>query len=396
MASELSLSSGGQLDRLIALCDEISALVRSGVPIEEALLFKSAGERKQIAAHLKQLAEQVGTGKPLAEAVRNDPLFPPVYAAVIEAGIESGNLAGALDSVAECAQTIRGTRFFLIRAMLYPLCLFTALWFIFCGMILFTGPRMASMFESYQATTLLFGVMKWCGGNLQGPLVVTFAVPVILWGLFCIWIGRSAHGTLIQAAGRFTLLGWVPWGGKAVVQLQKMTFARILTMLIRASLPLDRAILLAARATNDRYWSKESQESLRRLVIESLAVRGTAHDTVHHDAVHHGTLENPPVSSPAAAFPTDNKDNNKEQARSVISPLIFWTLGIPDQKQLIEGIEYYARMSQVRAELLISKCEMFLPEIITFLLAVAIGGSYFLTILWPYTQLLNILSASQG
>ncbi|MDR1492302.1 MAG: type II secretion system F family protein [Planctomycetaceae bacterium] len=369
MSTELPLSAGtGEIDRLIALCDEISALVRSGLPIEEALLRKSAGESRRIRDHLRQLAEKIGSGQPLADAIRNDPVFPPVYAAVVEAGIESGNLAGALDMLAQCAQTVRDARLFLIRSAIYPLILFTSLWFVFCGLFFFAGPRIARFFEAYQATTLLFDAMKWCESHLQDWLIATSAAPLAFWILFIVWILRSSRGTFIQSAGRWSLLGWIPWVGKATALLQKMTFAKILAMLIRASLPLDKAILIAARVANDNYWSKENQERLSQLVTENAA-----------------SADSSVKESLAAACP-----------RSRITPLILWTLGVPNQTLLIEGAEHYARLSQSRAEQLIFRCELFLPGIITLCFTVALALCYVLTVFLPYSQLLKILTTYQG
>jgi len=378
--SEMSEARGignGEIDRVIALCDEISALVRAGLPIEEALLVKSSCGCRKIREHLRQLAEKIGEGQPLADAIRNDKILPPVYAAVVEAGIESGNLAGALDTAAECAQTILNARQFLIRSAIYPLVLFTSLWCVFCGLFFFAGPRIARFFDAYQATTLLLDTMKWCESHLQEWLVVMFAVPLVFWILFFIWIFRSARGTLIQSAGRWSLLGGVPWIGKAAVQLQKMTFAKILAMLVRASVPLDKAILLAARASNDRYWSKETQERLRLLLTENAALDNSQRK---NDSQTKESKE-----SLTAAFP-----------RSPTTPLILWTLGIANQTLLAEGAEHYARLSQSRAEQLIFRCELFLPGIITLCFTIALAVCYVLTVFLPYTELLKILTTYQG
>ncbi|GHV09437.1 hypothetical protein AGMMS50229_19640 [Campylobacterota bacterium] len=338
---------------MIGLCDEIASLVRSGLPIEEALLSKSRDERNQLGKHLKKLADELGNGKALVDVVRDDPVFPPVYAAVIEAGIQSGNLAGALDSIVQSARLLRDSRVFLIQAALYPLVLFTSLWTVFTGMFLFVGPRFAAFFDEYQLTTPLLGIMKWGTADFSLALWVMSAVPAVLWLIFLVWCIRSARGNVIQSAESLTFFGWVPWLGQAVVQLQKMTFARIFAMLIKSSVPLDQAILLAAKATNDRYWSKESREQLLQRI-------------------------------------TTGKGEN--YSRSVISPLIIWAAGIPNQAILAEGLELSARSARTRADLLIAWCEMILPVVITFGFAVVIGVCYCLTVIWPYAQMLDAFS----
>ena len=357
--------SAAQLDQLIALCDEIAALVRAGLPIEESLAATSREDQSKLGKHLAKLAEQLGMGQSLAEAIRNDPVFPPVYAAVAEAGVRSGNLAGALDSIAKSARMLRDCRTFLVRTALYPMVLFTMLWLVFTGLFLFVGPSFTGIFEAYHLTTPLFGAMQWAGGNIANALAAMISVPVILWGLFLFWCVRSAKGNLIQSAGRAGFFNWLPWLGRATKQMQKATFAQIFAMLVKSSLPLDQAILLAAKATSDRYWPRENLEQLQqRITAETTSENGIGKKN---------------------AYP-----------KSAISPLIIWALGISNQTVLLEGLEQYANMARTRADLLIARCELILPGAVTFVFAVIIALCYFMTIIFPYTQILQVLSTFQG
>ncbi|MCL2348640.1 MAG: type II secretion system F family protein [Planctomycetaceae bacterium] len=349
--------SASQLDHLIGLCDEISALVRSGLPIETSLLSLSHDVPKRLRKHLAELVAQLDKGKSLADAVRDDPVFPPVYAAVVEAGIRSGDLAGALDSIAQSARVLRDTRSFLLQTAIYPMVLFTTLWFVFVGLFLFAGPRFAGFFDAYGRTTLLIVPMRLANDHLSFTLAVAAVVPVVLWGMYLIWAIRSGRGNVIQSSGRTGLLTWVPWVGRATVQLQKMTFAKILAILVKSSVPLDQAILLTAKATNDRYWSRENIEKLQQRIVSK-----TGDDYPH----------------------------------SSISPLIVWATGMTNQQLLVEGLEQFARMARVRADLLITRCQLILPGLIIFGFAIVIALCYVLTVMWPYHQLLNFLSTVMG
>jgi hypothetical protein len=335
--------------------------------------------------HLAQLAEKLGTGTPLAEAIRNDPVFPPVYAAVVEAGIQSGNLAAALDSVAQSARTLRDCRSFLVQTALYPMVLFTTLWFVFTGLFLFVGPRFAAMFEAYRITTPLLGIMQWASANTTNALAVMTLVPIALWVLFVFWYAQSSRGNLIQSAGRAGFFQWVPWLGKAAVQMQKATFAQLFAMLVRSSVPLDQAILLAARATSDRYWPKENYEQLQMRIIAGQR-ESDQWSVISGQQEKKLTTDHSPLTT----------KNSKPYPRSPISPLIIWALGITEQSVLLEGLEQYAKMSRVRADLLIARCELILPGLITFVFAVAIGMCYFMTIAWPYLQIMDVLTTFRG
>ena len=348
------------LDFLIGLCEEISALVRVGLPIEEALRQRSVRSSRKIEMHLKVLAAKLGTGQSLADAVRSDPAFPPVYAAVVEAGLRSGNLAGALDAIAHNARMLRETRLFLLRMSLYPLFLFSVLWFVLAGIFLFTGPRFAAFFECFGATTLMLGLMQKTAENFVPVVCAAVAVPILVWTLFFLWSVRTNRCTILQTTGNRFLLNGIPWIGQAAIQLQKEAFARILAILLKASLPLEEAILLAARSCCDQFWSKESLERLQSRIVDA---------------------QKPGKDTKKSDWPA-----------SPISALIRWSLGIPDQELLRGGLDQYARISRVRAEFLFNKCELFLPGLLTFACAVLIGTCYVLTLFWPYTELIYHLT----
>ena len=350
-------TSPNHLDRLIGLCEEISALVKTGLPLEESLLLKSQSERGKIAEHLRQLAERLGTGQSLADAVREDPVFPPVFSAVVESGIKTGNLSGALDSLTECICTLRDARLFLLRSTLYPLVLLTSLWFVFTLLVLFIAPRFAQFFVAYEQPFALFEVVYFLTANNAAALVFIFCVPVLAWTLYLFWALRSARSNVIQSVGNSTLFRFLPWVGRAAVEMQKAAFARIFALLVRSSVPLDQALLLSAKSCNERYWSKDSLEALQRRIVDGKA----------------------------NAYP-----------KSAISPLIEWSLGIPNQTMLLEGVDHYATMARTRGNLLLAKCEMFFPPILVFLLAVSIGFCYFLTVFYPYFHILYFLAKPGG
>jgi general secretion pathway protein F len=341
------------LDRLLGLAEEISALVRTGLPLEEALLLKSQAERGNIAEHLRGLAEKLGTGQSLADAVRSDPIFPPVFAAVVEAGIRSGNLSAALDSLTDCIRSLRDTRLFLLRSTLYPLVLFTTLWFVFVFLVVHVAPQYVMMFEAYNKHLVLSDAIRWLASHGYAAWGLALGLPALAWMLYFFWAARSARSDVVQTAGNSTLFRWIPWIGRAAIEMQKAAFARILATLVRSSVPLDQAILLAAKSSNEGYWAHDNLEALRSRII-------------------------------------DGKANT--YPKSAVSPLIEWSLGIPDEKMLLEGVDHYAMMSRTRAGLLLTKCEMFLPATLTLIVAILVGACYVLTVFGPYIQILYFLT----
>ena len=346
------------LDRLIGLGEEISALVRTGLPLEEALLLKSRAERGKIAKHLGELAQKLGTGQSLADAVRDDPVFPPVYAAVVEAGIKSGNLSCALDSITDCVRALRDARLFLLRSTLYPLVLFTSLWFVFAFVFVVITPQYISFFEPEGRTLFPAAAVHYITSSAATIWGFALGLPILIWVLYLVWAVRSARSDVVQMVGNSTLFRWIPWIGRAATEMQKSAFAQILATLIRSSMPLDQAILLAAKSCNEKYWSRDSLEALRKRIVEGKA----------------------------------SAQSKTTLPKSVISPLIEWSLGMTDERMLLEGIDHYSTMARTRAGMLLARCELFLPAALTFIIAVLIAACYVLTVFTPYFQMLYLFA----
>ncbi|MDR0869541.1 MAG: type II secretion system F family protein [Planctomycetaceae bacterium] len=136
-------------DQLISLCDETAALVRVGVPLEPALRNRSTGLPNQLGSRIRELSEKLESGQSLSDALKNDPMFPLVYASVIESGLESGNLAGALELLAQNLRLLRDARRFVVGAMLYPLLVFSVAWLMLTVVWFKLGHVFADFFSGF-------------------------------------------------------------------------------------------------------------------------------------------------------------------------------------------------------------------------------------------------------
>ena len=99
------------LDDLIALNDEIAALVRAGVPLEAGLA--ADGRRHARPAWAKSPPrgpQRTARGEPLDQAIMQDAgQLPPAYRAVVQAGLRAGRLPAALEAVAASARRLAET-----------------------------------------------------------------------------------------------------------------------------------------------------------------------------------------------------------------------------------------------------------------------------------------------
>ena len=88
------------LDHLIALNDEIAALVRTGLPLERGLREVGGDFHGRLGRAMTVLAERMSRGESLPEALTAErERLPRIYRAVVEAGLRAGRLAAALEGL---------------------------------------------------------------------------------------------------------------------------------------------------------------------------------------------------------------------------------------------------------------------------------------------------------
>ncbi|MDR1964473.1 MAG: type II secretion system F family protein [Planctomycetaceae bacterium] len=337
-----------QHDQLIGLCDEIAALVRLDLPLEEALRHRSGDLPARLGNRIRELADRLESGQSLSKALQQDPNFPPVYAAVIEAGLESGNLTGTLEQIAQNLRVLRDSRNFLRGAMIYPMLVFSILWLVLSCVFFKITLVFLDFYEdfSFQLSYLeSLSFLRNCPVEYYLAGMVT--VPVLLWVCYGFWRFRSGRSTLL------TLRNPPFWLRSANRSLTQATFAQIVALLIRSGLPLFRTLSLSFQTVG----LSVSEAELER---QFNAIKSRNHNT------------NP------NQYPLNN--------------LVNWTLGIPDRTILLSGLDQYAELHTVQAKNNLERFELWLPVLLMFLLGGAVFAAYFLAIIFPYGYLLYQLS----
>ena len=130
------------LEHLIALNDEIVALTRSGMPLERGLLDLGSDLPGRLRAIALALGERMSRGESLPEALAaSGAEVPPVYEAVVEAGLRSGRLPIALEGLSTFARGYLEARRSIGLALWYPLLVLTLAYGLFLFIVTTVIPR---------------------------------------------------------------------------------------------------------------------------------------------------------------------------------------------------------------------------------------------------------------
>ncbi len=344
------------LEQLTALNDEIAALVRAGVPLERGLADLGRDMPGRLGRLATMLAERTARGESLGDVLAEPTAqLPPLYRAVVEAGLRAGRLPAALESLAGSIRRLADTRRTVALAALYPLlvlALASALLAFFTAKV---APQLFGFFQAMRVPGRSFlGGLAWCGrwADYWGP-----SLPLLTLLLAVAWWYWSSHAAMATPGRSARLLGWLPWMGATLRWSQAANFAEIMALLVQNGVPLDEAVALAAESIGDPRLSAAAAE------LAAAIQRGE------------GVM---PAGGAAS--------------RDVLPPLLRWLMTAGGRHgALLPALRHAAQTYHQRAQQQANMASVFLP----ILLTVAIGGSatllYALTLFLPYTFMLKAM-----
>lgn len=251
-------------DDLVALNEEIAALARAGLPLDQGLkaLAKEMG-RGQLRRVSEAIASDLQAGHTLPEALeRQGTRVPPYYANLVEAGIRTGRINEVLITLTTYARSLATLRTIVFDALFYPgmVIVFAILLFtFFCYCIL---PGFDELFRDFRMTlplptriVLLFG---------QFPLaflLVPLAVFLLGMGIARLRHGASSHGRKVWAQGIYG----VPIVGTMIRASRLAAFTDLLAILVEQEMPLPEAFRLAGAASSDPIVADAAEEIYQEL-----------------------------------------------------------------------------------------------------------------------------------
>lgn len=345
------------IDQLLALNQEIAALVRAGVPLERGLAVAARDLRGNLKRISGALARRLSQGESLADALAGESQsIPPLYRAVAEAGARSGRLAVALEGLEHYVRGYSDARASIGLALWYPMLILTLAYALFVGLVTFAVPRFLSAFESLELKAAApLHWLAWIGKSADywWP-----AGPILLALVAIGWI-HSGMATQFQARS-WTWLTLFPWMRSLLKQYEAANFAELLALLLEYNVAYPKALVLAAEATGNRQMARAAAG-----LSQSLAGGDT----------------------PAKAFTTVNQQ--------AFLPMLRWVLTSgQEQGSLVSALRNLGELYRQRARFQAQKVAVFLPMILMIVVGASATLLYALALFVPLVNLLRGLTSA--
>ena len=227
------------IDQLLALNDEIAALIRAGVPLERGLVVAGRDLRGRLGRIASALSQRLARGESLPQALEGEEQsIPPLYRAVVEAGAQSGRLPIALEGLARYVRGYAEARAAIGLALWYPLLVLTLAYALFLGMLALVVPRLVAAADVFGlGAKSPFHWLSWLDESMPYWWPVG---PILLLVLLIAWV-RSGSASRFQA-GSWSWLWLFPWMKSILANYETANFSELLGLLLEHRVPYPRRL----------------------------------------------------------------------------------------------------------------------------------------------------------
>jgi len=226
-----------------------ATLVRSGLPVEEALrTVAQQSEKARLKSMVVAVRSRVMEGHSLASALADFPhVFSELYRATIEAGEQSGHLDVVLERLADYTETKQQISQKMSQAMIYPVLLTFVAIAVVIGLLTFVVPKIIQVFESMgqelpPLTRGLIATSEFLASNGIYLLFLLLLVGVSFsYTMRIERFRRSWHKFLLS----------VPLVGRMVKSVNSARFARTLSIVASAGVPILDGLRISSQVISN-------------------------------------------------------------------------------------------------------------------------------------------------
>lgn len=238
----------------ILFATNTSSMIKAGLSLTRAIsVMERQTVNKNFKAVLKGLADRIESGKSLSQAVKDYPnVFPPIFAAMISAGEESGNLPESLNIVGiqlgktyELYRKIRG-------AMLYPLIVMSAIVAVGALLLIYLVPILSATFSDLKVPLPITTRLLIRASDLLANHTLVLALGVGLTFLLGWSLARTRRGQ--EIVQKFWLK--LPVIGQLIKKTNAAVTMRTMSSLISAGVGMVDALIITEDVLQNVHYKK--------------------------------------------------------------------------------------------------------------------------------------------
>lgn len=234
---------------LSIFCRQFTSIINAGVSVVDALrMMGDQTPNKTLQKAIIDTRERVQQGMTLTEAMKKSPkVFPSMFVNMVEAGEASGNLDIAVSRMGVQFEKSAKLAGLVKKAMIYPIALFIVAIGVMIIMSIVVVPKFAVMFADMGSNLPMATRIVVAFSDLLLTKWYILLFVVLLMILIIRFFASTEKGKVFFS----TLAIKAPIFGKLNVKTNSAKFARTMSTLVSAGIPITQAIEITARTMSN-------------------------------------------------------------------------------------------------------------------------------------------------
>lgn len=248
----------GQNEALAFALTQLSALIKAGLPLPQALETLSLQlENENLSRAFTRAKVRLGEGESFASALAEDKIFPPLLVHMVEAGESVGLIETILEKFADSLEKTISFQKKILSALIYPSVVIVASLGLILFILTYIAPTLVEIFEGFKkALPLTTRILLVIGNSLRNYFYIW--IILIIGAIIAYW-------KLVPYAFKEKLTNKVPLLGQLRQQIMLSRWARTLAMLHGGGVSLVKA-LESAREVIDNITFREKFSKIKEKV----------------------------------------------------------------------------------------------------------------------------------
>ncbi len=241
-------------EEVMIFARQMSSFVRAGIPVIDALgIIAEDTEDRKLQTILAAVSSDLRGGSSLTKALEaHSEAFPKYFVSMIRSAELTGRLDDVLDQLSVYLDREIETRRKVKSAMTYPSVIFVMAIGTIVLLSVFVLPKFTEFFESFDAELPWATKALIAFAGFMGAWGTFMAIVGLWFVLFIALLTRRERGKLARDR---VYLG-LPKVGALLRTASIERFCRILSVLVRAGVPLPDALAVAAETTGNRVYRR--------------------------------------------------------------------------------------------------------------------------------------------
>lgn len=247
-----------QIEELIIFSRQMYSLVRSGVPINQAMRSLAASTKNErLQTVLSEIELSLNSGINLTTSMSKHPdVFNNLYVSMVRVGENSGQLEAVFHQLSQYLEMEKDTRRRVVAAVRYPMFVLIAITIAVVVMNIWVIPVFADLFSKMGSelplpTKILLGTSGFFV-NYWPFLLLALVVGLIGWKRFT----QTEKGELWRDRKK---LG-IPLVGDILERAILSRFSRSFSLMVKSGVPLIQALELSADAIGNTFLAIKIQD----------------------------------------------------------------------------------------------------------------------------------------